>query len=213
MAVIKSHNTENITLERQLFLPSLIEMLLYILTSVILLLASNVKAIWDYLSFDPAGQHKAAALINGSGNETSAGILGSSLQGRLGQMIIWGVVGVAIYVVIWFLRNTIINLRNDLVADEFVHPRSYNRSRYWQSIIARKAFFGFMSIVFIGFIYLLFKLFPVLSSMFFFGTHQLDQSHITQLVGSLLALAVLLHVLVVLARMTINSWRYIYSDL
>lgn len=208
---IKSHNSEQFNLVKDLFLPSPLHLVLYLLTGTVILAAINTTRFWNYLSHNPVGRTRSLELF-GSGNG-SDGILGGSTSGRVSQMLVWGLVGITIYVVIWFLKNIIINLRNDVVADEYVHPHSYDRTKYWKSVIARKVLFIFIVGVFTGYLYLLTQLTPILQGYFFQMVTQINGTTLSYGMASVASAALLLHVSISLFRLTISAWRFIYADL
>ncbi len=208
---IKSHNSNQFYLVKDLFLPNPFHMLLYLLTSVVVLVALNASKFWDYLTRDYNGQAHSLELF-GSG-EDGSGILGSSTSGRLGQMLVWGLVGVVIYIVIWFLKNIVTNLHNDVIADEYVHPHSYNRTKYWKSVVSRKALFVVIASVLVGYIYLVIQLLPVLISYFYQMVINFNYQNGLYGLASVASTTLLMHILVSLCRLTISAWRFIYADL
>lgn len=211
MTKITSHNSRPDGLARQLFLPDLAQISLYILSSILILALGNINAFWDYLNHDPIGQQKAANIFIGEGG--NGGFLNNITQNRLSQVIFWILVGSVIYAVIWFLKNIVTNLHNDVIADEFVHPKAYNRAKYWESVISRKLLFTFICVVLIGFLYAAIKLLPSLSGIFFSAIYNFKFSNLGDIAEAVLILAFLLHILVVLTRLTANSWRFIHADL
>lgn len=207
---IKSHNSSSNKFAWQFFVPSITEIILYALTSLVILTASNIGAIWDYLSGSPSGRQYAEELFGQGANE---GLLGSSFQGRVSQILVWGLMGVLIYTVVWFLKDIITNLRNDVVADEYVHPRSYDRKGYWKSIALRKTFFVSILAVLAGYIYLCAKLFPIFSSTYLYAITNFSASSLVNAVAVVAGMAILLHIFVALSRLAINSWQFIHADL
>ncbi len=214
MESIHSHNTSNTFVLRRFILPSPVQILLYILSGLIILSAINARAIWRYLYNDPAGQQRAVSIFTESpSSQASSGFLSSLAQGRLLQILLWTLIGVVIYSVIWFIKNLFNNVRNDIVADEYVHPKSYNRLGYWKSILLRKAFFILNVSVLLGLIYASARILPLLSSTFYLSIHNFRLADISGVFVSSLMLAVLMHVVVVTIHTTLNSWRFIYADL
>lgn len=207
---IKSHNSSSNKFAWQFFVPSITEIILYALTSLVLLTVVNVSAIWDYLSGNPSGRQYAEELFGqGSGD----GILGTSLQGRISQIVVWGLMGILIYTVVWFVKNILTNLRNDVIADEYIHPRSYSRKNYWKSIAIRKVFFVGILAVLAGYIYLCVKLFPIFSSYYLNAITNFSASSLINALAVIAGMAILLHILVALSRLAINSWQFIHADL
>ncbi len=207
---IQSHNSNSKSFARQLLVPSPVQLMLYTLTGIAILVIANTEAIWSYLSDNPAGIEYSTKLF-GSGYEE--GLLGSSIQGRLSQIVIWSLAGILIYTVIWFLRSIFINLRNDIVADAYVHPHSYNRAGYWKSIAFRKVFFIGIIAILIGFLYLFLQLFPVFSSAFFNMVIDFSANSFLKAIAAILSLTILSHVFLVIIHLAINSWKFIHADL
>ncbi len=208
---LKSHNSQQYDLVKDLFMPSLLQISLYFLTSIVLLTVLNAIRFWEYLNKDLAGRNQALELF-GSGADGGS-LLGSGSYGRIGQMVIWGLVGVFIYIVVWFLKNIIVNLRNDIVADEYVHPHSYKRSKYWQSVLSRKALFVLISLVLIVYIYLLFQLLPVILDYFYRMVVDFNTQNALYGLAAVASTTLLLHIFISLCRLTISAWRFIYTDL
>ena len=214
MKSIRSHSSDNTPFLRQFIVPSPVQILLYILSGLVILGAINSRAIWQYLNNDPLGQQRAVSIfVENSGSQSGSGFLSSLAQGRLPQILLWTLIGIVIYSVIWFIKNLLNNVRNDIVADEYVHPKSYNRLGYWRSILVRKAFFAFNIAVLLGFFYAAARLLPLVSSLFYQSIHNFRLADISGVLVSSLIVAFLMHILVVVIHTTVNSWRFIYADL
>jgi len=195
-----------------LLIPSPAHVFLYLLTSLILLFLLNIRAYWNYLNNDPIGQKTAQNLLVTTNNSDSS-LWSSFISGRIGQIIFWVVVGAAIYTVIWFIKNILTNLRNDVVADEFVHPRFYNRAKYWGSVLGRKIIFMSVFFILAAYSYVLVRFTFVLSKLFFSVIYNFKFEDILPTIGPVVLMAFLIHVLVILARLAANSWHFISLDL
>jgi hypothetical protein len=214
MQTIRSHSSGNSSFLKQFIIPSPIQVLLYLLSAFVILAAINSLAIWHYLNDDPAGQQRAVSIfVDSSGSQSGSGLLSSIGQGRLLQIFLWTLIGVVIYSVIWFIKNLLNSVRNDIVADEYVHPKSYNRVGYWKSILLRKAFFILCVSVLLGFIYAMVQILPLLSTIFYQSIQNFRLADIPGVLLCSLALAILMYILIVIIRITSNSWRFIYADL
>lgn len=212
MKKIQSHNSQYLSSLKELLFPSPVQAFLYLLTSSLALSVFNARAFWSYLSSDPVGKKTAASLfINGS--QAGGSIWTKISQGRISLIIFWVIVGAIIYTVVWFLKNIFINIQNDIIADAFVHPKSYNRARYWESVLIRKVYFGGATVVLLGYIYAAVKLLPLFSSMFFAAIYNFGPVNLVSLISVVVVLSLLLHLFVVLIHMTISSWRFIFTDL
>lgn len=214
MKPLQSHNSQSRGSLISFIIPGPIQILLYILSGLIILALINARAVWEYLYKDPVGQQRAVDLFaNGSANKPASGLLSSSLPARISQILVWTIIGIIIYSVIWFIKNLFNNIRNDIVADEYVHPKNYNRAGYWRSILLRKVFFVFTATVFVGFVYTLIKILPLISNIFYQSLKNFKLSGSGKMLGASLFLALLIHLLVVIIRMMASSWRFIYADL
>jgi hypothetical protein len=211
---IQSHNSESASLVRQLFVPNPVKILLYLLTGFITLAVSNIVNFWTYFYATPDGQKQVIDIFGGGpGLQDQGGFFSTTLQGRLGQIVVWGLIGIGIYIAIWFIKNIITNLRNDVVADEYVHPHSYSRTSYWRSIAVRKGMFILIGGVLLGYMFLCYQLLPILSNIFFTAITNIDTGSGLNTLTTTVAVALMLHVLVVLIQLAIHSWRFISSDL
>jgi hypothetical protein len=164
MQSLQSHNSIGAT-DKRFLLPGGWQILLYALISVLLLIAFNLKAAWHYLNnsvLKPEGgldnilAHQAPGVHK---------VLNSVSQSILLQFVFWLFVGCAIYIFIWFAKNIAINVLNDIVADNYVHPKSYNRALYWESVIARKIFFGLSVFLLFTYIVVAIKLLSLLANL------------------------------------------------
>jgi len=212
----RSYNTGRLTVtSRKFLLPSWPKILLYILVGALLMMLLNARAIWDQFNNNvliPTGAGSTTLSLKQAGwaQRTFDGVL----NGRLAQVIFWALAGCAVYVCIWFVINIFTNIRNDIVADEFVHPGNYSRRGYWESVLARKGFLAAVIVTFIGFTFALLRVLPSLATLFLSALQPFKLSPSAgEVIGTVLAAAFLVYVLVLLAHIAFNTWRSIYSDL
>src|SRR4029078_6254395 len=149
---IKSHNTGLSPGIKELLIQSSAQVLLYLTVALLLLVFLKIKGLWTYFTTGvlAANQSDISDIIN----EKAQGLhrfLDSISQGRFLQIMFWLFVGCIVYLLIWFFRSIFTNIRNDFVADEYVPPGGYNRTVYWESILARKAFFACILAILIGY--------------------------------------------------------------
>jgi hypothetical protein len=153
MAQILSESEQEESSERRKFLPSLSEVLLYVLLSAILLAGMNSGTIINLLGTDYIGSAQNLNLnldvLNNSVNTS----LSTVFDGRLGQIIVWACIGAAAYVALWFLKNLLNSFENDVIIGHYLHPSSFSRAGYWGSAFAGKIFFGVLLILFITITY------------------------------------------------------------
>jgi hypothetical protein len=181
--------------------------------SLLLLLMLNSQVIWHYFSGqDLAGQSLGEVI--GQNVKGLQSLLSRISEGRVLQTLFWALVGIFMYISVWFIRNVVLNVRNDIVVDEYVHPRNYSRTSYWQSVISRKIFLAFSVIVLIGYLYSCIRLLPLLAKLCQSAVESFSWSpSVVELLGSWLVGAFLVYVLLLLGRVTAIFWRLIYLDL
>lgn len=198
---------------RRFVLPGPADIALYLFMSLVALLLLNANPIWHYFSsHNLAGQ--SLGQVIGQNAHGVQSFLAHVSQGRVLQVIFWALVGIFIYILVWFVRNILLNVRNDIVADEYIHPKGYSRSSYWHSVIGRKVFFGISLIVLIGYLYSLARLLPLLAKVCQDAVNNFSWSpSLVKLFGSWLAVAFLLYLLILLGRVSAIVWRLIYQDL
>jgi hypothetical protein len=173
------------------FLPTIYQIVLYFLISCLLLIMLNTGKAWDYLNntvLIPQGGLDSIIATNAPSLHT---VLNYVSQSIILQVIFWVFVGSVVYVLIWFVKNIAINLLNDITADQYIHPKSYQRTKFWSSILARfLANICYEAIV---------KFHPVHSSL--------------TILESALVITGVIYILVVVVHIVANSWRLLYKDL
>jgi hypothetical protein len=136
----------------------------------------------------------------------------SSIGATSKQFIL--LVGCVVYVIIWFMRNIVVNLLNDVVADNYIHPKSYKRSSYWGSIFARKMFFWISAVILLFFIISGSKLIIYLADSAYSNISHFKFSHnFFNLLVIELATTGLIYAMILTTHVVINSWRLISRDL
>jgi hypothetical protein len=184
------------------------------LVSILMLIILNIKKLWDYLNITvlaPQGgldkiiAEKAPALHN---------LLNSLFQSVALQFLFWLFIGCVIYIFIWFAKNIVINIRNDLVADRFLHPLNYQRYKYWESVISRKVFFWISIAVLAIYIISCYRLVVSLAASCY---NQIEHFHswssLAVISEAVLATTGIIYILVLLLHLVINTWQLIYKDL
>jgi hypothetical protein len=207
----QSYNTTVLGLNPLKFLvPELPQLVLYFALAILLLVALNVPTIWSSLTSGGPGLSQIAA-SNGDGLYKTWHIVSNS---NLVAGLFWGVLGCAIYLVIWFFRSLATNVRNDLVVASYVHPATYKEYLYWRSLILRKVFFG---LALLGLLIYLYAGAKTLIALAHFGYWRIESSlnygGYIQLAGTLVAGMLLLHGFTLILKITLNFWQFIYRDL
>lgn len=212
MAEIKSHNTSSKDAIKSLLIPTLVEAFFYLFVSVLLLALLKVETIWKSVKDSLSSTTMSREVV--TNNIPAHSFWQSVSDSRLPQILFWVAVGLLMYGLVWFVWNLSNNVRNDIVADDYVHPRTYNRRRYWQSLIVRKAFFAVSIIVLIIYVIVFFNMFSVMADLCHTAIKEFEpKSSLGVLISSPLVGGLLIHFLVVLGRITLNAWRTIYIDL
>ncbi len=213
---IQSHNSTSTigATNKQLLLPSGSQILLYFLISILILTTLNLDKAWNYLNqvvLVPQGGLDSLIAKNAPGLHKFLNYISQSV---LLQVIFWIGVGCVVYVLIWFAKNIFINIRNDMVADNYVHPASYKRSSYWESVVARKIFFWVSLLVLLFFVISGTRLVVYLSDLCYLMVSEFHAKHSVFVISkSVLATTGFIYVLVLLIHLTVNSWRLMYKDL
>lgn len=116
----------------------------------------------------------------------------------------WFIIGGIIYTLVWAISTIVIDIRNDLrISESFVHPRSFHKSDFWASIIARTAVRAIASIALIFYVvFWLWVFAPVaVSAAIRFFNNARSFSNILDMVLSLIGIIITLHIVTVLIRL------------
>ncbi|PJE65628.1 hypothetical protein COU91_00625 [Candidatus Saccharibacteria bacterium CG10_big_fil_rev_8_21_14_0_10_47_8] len=209
---LKSHSNP-VEAFKSFFVPDLTGAVLYFFGSLVLLGLFNSKALWHWLtgSFVMSGSGSALPATYTSAIDSFWVFIS---QSRLLQILFWVFVGIVAYTFVWFIWNVINNLRNDVVAGDYVHPRSYTRISYWRSVLESKVIFTVSVIALLIYFVLFFKLFSVIANLSLSAIENFRLiNSLVLLVSSMLAGTFLLYFLVILVRVAKNSWQSIYKGL
>jgi len=208
---VKSNNSDSKDLVRQFIVPSPLQAVIYLLVSMLLLVLIKARAIWEALGGSILIEQSSGAAAN---TPASTNIWGQISNSPIPQIVFWGAIGMIMYAVVWFAWNIITNLRNDMAADEFVHPKNYDRSKYWKTVLARKGFFAASVLLIAIYLYALAKFLPVIADASYSDIASFSfPSSVIGLVLYFLVIGALIHLFVLLIRVMANAWRSIYKDL
>lgn len=208
---IDSQTTKVAELVRRFIVPGWLQIVLYVLIASCLLLIFNAQDIWRSLGPTIVIDDTAAGSY---GPDASGGIWDRISTSPIPQAVFWGIIGAVMFSVIWFIWSTIANLRNDVTAASFVHPKHFDSLRFWRDILFRKGYFVFLISVFIAYIFVMFELLQVISDL----TYSAIQSwafptSLIELIIHLAVISLLLHVFALLFLLTARAWQSIYRDL
>jgi hypothetical protein len=199
---------------KNFLVPSWSQLVLYLLISILLLIIFNLGGLWSYLNsviLAPEGGLDSVLAEHASGVRH---FLNAASQSIILQIIFWVCIGSLIYVLIWFIRNVVVNILNDVVADQYIHPPSYSRFNYWGSVIARKVFFAISTLVLLFYFFASWRLVSSFAALARKLVTQPITSHsVAELIGIALVIMAVLHTLILIIHIVTNSWRFIYRDL
>src|SRR3954464_14275994 len=105
MAKIQSQSQNAEAEVKAFFVPSLAGWLLFLLLGAVLLLIYNLNQILNWVGNNYL---ESASRLNLSINVLNSGFTSSfdsAFGGRLGQIIVWALVGALAYILLWFLKN------------------------------------------------------------------------------------------------------------
>lgn len=139
---------------RNFFIPSLAEVLLYLLLSVILIVVLNSGNIIRRLSNNYIGQPEKLRANFDTLSTSFNNSFSLALGGRLGQIILWSFVGALVYIGIWLAKNVLNSFENDIISDHYLHPSSYSRLGYWGSSFSVKIFLAAMLLISLGYLFI-----------------------------------------------------------
>ena len=208
--ILTSHQDQP---EVQFFVPTITEVFVYLILGSAILVTINSRAIWRYFSDNVLSLNSANVKLINSNSPTLEHITSFLTKSRLPLILFWAVVGLLVYLVIWFFHNIIQNLRNDFIVDSYVHPAGFNRGSFWEHALFRKLLFGFSVVVAIAYLILIWMLMAALGKecvALVVNYHPLHSLLYLALSG--LASAVLIYIFVLLFRTVGRCWRFITSD-
>jgi hypothetical protein len=198
---------------KNFLVPTSTQLVLDMLIAILLLFFFNVGRLWNYLNQYVLSQEGGLGGV--VGNSTLHKIFNTISQSTILQVAFWVCIGSLVYVLIWFLRNIVINILNDVVADSYVHPRGYSRVNYWESIIARKIFFGVSVIVLVFYFFAGWRLLSSLAAQIYtlFGHYYDPPINLLRVASIVVITMAVVHVFMIICHIAVNSWRFIYRDL
>lgn len=142
---------------RSFFIPSGLTSVLYILLGSILLVLFSFSNLLNLIGANYLGPAYKLSLNINILNNTISKSLGSAFGGRLGQIVVWSLVGAVTYLCLWFLKNLLNSFENDIIIDHYRHPENFSRAGYWGSAVSAKIFFGALVIILATYSYLVLK--------------------------------------------------------
>ena len=188
------------------FTPSLIALTLQ--TAVVLL----IFVIWTYNTlierltdgkFDPSEGASAGVLIDEQVNSFLQVLDGSGTSAVLITMVFWAAAGAFIYMfVFWAVQGLNTVASSASISKNYTHGRQYNDSSFWSGFIARTVFRLLSGVFFLAMLIGLFSfvlpLFVTLYRTALAGMPNII--FLAQMVGSILATTLYVHLMTVVAR-------------
>lgn len=211
---LTSHSGSLANQLRSFLVPSQVETLLYLFASSAVLVGFNAKALLQAFQLNLSLPDGTVENLYNERMAQVKDLAGSLLEGEIVTVLFWAFVGSGIYIAVWLLQNTVLNLRNDIVADLYRHPKNYSHVGYWSSVIAQKMFFVCSLVALAVFTLAAVKfIFPVITKLFYVALFdfRLPES-VLELFVAVLCGAAAIFVFVLLVRFVTHSWQWITSN-
>jgi hypothetical protein len=201
MADIESQTEKSVHSSRNLLIPSTAELVLYGLIGVVLIIIYNSS---DNIEAPEKLKTNFTTLINSFSNTFSTG-----LGGRLGQIIVWSVLGAIVYIGIWLIRNVLNSFENDIIADSYLHPSNYSRAGYWGSALSIKVFFAAMVFLTVGYVYIAIKvILPSVASLAGSAAYNfIWPKSVLYIISSVVVITLVLYAGVLFLRIDSRLWK------
>lgn len=209
MPQIESHNETSGHSASNFFKPSMSEVILYILLSIILLLVLNSGDIIHKLSSNYIGppEHlktNFTTLASSFNNSFS-----SALGGRLGQIILWSFIGAFTYICLWLAKNVLNSFENDIISDHYLHPSNYSRAGYWGSSFSVKIFLAAMILISAAYLFVVLRaVLPALAALAGSAVYNFHPTiSVFYLLFCICGLALVIYIAKVLLRLVAHLWK------
>jgi hypothetical protein len=209
MAQIESQSDVESHQVRNFFKPSAAEFMLYILISIILLLALNFSNILNHLSDDYVGSPENLKANFSDLFERFSNLFSNALGGRLGQILLWSFIGALLYIGLWLMKNILNSFENDLIAGHYLHPSNFSRAGYWGSTFSIKIFLAAIVIITLAYVgVMVVALWPAMAALA--GSAAYNFNSVTSplyVCFAIIGLAISMYVAVVLFRLVSHLWK------
>lgn len=126
----------------------------------------------------------------------------------------WFIIGTVVYMIAWFLISFASGAFKDIeVSNSYVHPRSFNKSNFWVSIIARIALQASAAISFIIYVSLWFSVFAPawladFREVFISG---ITGESVVNLLIAIVGIIFTLHIAAIILRVMLLRSKYFYQ--
>ncbi len=122
----------------QWLLPSLPEVVFYLIIAVATLLLSSTKAMAQLFLLPP--DSNLYRVVLDSINDLLGHLIGQGIQAGAVTAIFWALVGAFIYLLIWLVRNFSTEVTNDLIISNYAHPKGRDPYRSFKHLAYRSIF-------------------------------------------------------------------------
>lgn len=183
------------------FMPTWIELSLYIFISVVTLAISDLNFVKDFLFV--SGDFNPFSLAINSISDLLTKVIGEKVAGSLSLAIFWGIIGLFINVVWWIFSNFSTELNNDLVFSGYMHPRGADPHSPLREFASKAAIRLSTTVVIIFYANYFFRqALPLIITRYRESINMWDmEHHYVSIISTLLFQILLLHVFVVLMRL------------
>lgn len=181
--------------------PTRREMAVYVVFCLFVVLWSTLASAYPGLVSHDFVKETALIFKNMALYITSLAVFSS-----IASFLLWGLVGIVLYLVAWTLIVAYVDTKNDLVIGEmFVHPDSFHKKDYWVSVLGRKLCVVFGIVAVPLFLFGLLITIPNLATAldFYGSTRAWNISYLAQQIAFIAAWFTCLHLLVVSRRIYI----------
>ncbi len=189
-------------------LPGGVEIITYVIASALILTLLNVSQIWGHLS---DGITVDVVTFGANANILWLKIDAlrrSSLLGTASVMFFWGAIGSLIYAGIWLMQNSLLKIKEDeeLVEHE---QNTKRRGNVIQSVAAHYLFFAALTILILGYVFFFLAVIVPSCKLLFLSavTSSFALRDILSLIGTVIAFAGGIAILVVLVKLYARFWR------
>jgi hypothetical protein len=209
MAKIQSQSERSSGEAKSFFVPTFAGSIIFFILGMLLLVAYNSSQI---ISWVGSSYLESADKLNLNINILNNGLSNSfstAFDGRLGQIVVWSLVGALAYMGLWFLKNLLNSFENDVIINHYLHPANFNRAGYWGSALAGKIFFAATAIILVTYTYMALKVvMPAAAALTSSAVNnfELAKSLLYVLLCVLIS-AGLIYIWTLIARTTAHLWK------
>lgn len=208
-SIIESRSQSSVHSARGFFIPSIPEVVLYLLLSCIILLVLNLGSIINSLSNHYIGSPDTLKANFSTLFKSFSDSFSSAWNGRLGQVLLWACVGAGAYIAIWLGKNVLNSFENDIIAAHYSHPSDYSRLGYWTSSFSVKIFLAALILITLGFFFVsITSVLPALAALAGSAAYDFHAvKSVLYIAACILSGGVLIYLFVVLLKLVSHLWK------